>query len=442
MAINIGLPDSFTLRPRITVLGLGGAGGNAVNNMIRAGLGGVEFVVANTDAQALECSLCEKRIQLGVGLTRGLGAGASPEKGRLAARESIREVLSYVGNSNMVFITAGMGGGTGTGAGPVIAKALKKIKDEDDDDDGASYDDLIPDDILVIGVVTKPFDFEGTRRMLAAELGIEGMQRYVDTLIVLPNQYLFRVINEKTTFTEAFKRSDAFLTSSVKEITSLITRPGLINLDFADIKTVMSERGKAMIGIGAASGDNRAVMAADAAISNPLLDNSSMKGAKGVLINISGGDDMTLFEVDAAANRIKDEVDVDANIIFGSTFDSESDGTITVSVVATGIGGDTRKQKVSPPEKRIIKRKVLVTSEGDEESEGEESSVAGENTFTTKKILDPESTDSDSDEYVDDDESEPKGFFRSFNSALETKGDRKNGLGVSDVPAFLRRNKK
>lgn len=447
MVINIGLPDSFTLRPRITVLGLGGAGGNAVNNMIRYGLTGVDFVVANTDSQALDCSLCEKRIQLGITLTKGLGAGASPEKGRLAARESIREVLSYVGNSNMVFITAGMGGGTGTGAGPIIAKHLKKIQD-DDDDDSANYDDLISDDILVVGVVTKPFDFEGSRRMLSAELGIEGMQKYVDTLIVLPNQYLFRVINEKTTFTEAFKRSDAFLTSSVREVSSLITRPGLINLDFADIKTVMSERGKAMIGIGTASGDNRAILAADAAISNPLLDHSSMKGARGVLINISGGEDMTLFEVDAAANRIKDEVDADANIIFGSTFDEEAEGTVTVSVVATGIDAraDSRKAKIPHVEKRIIKKKLLVTSEGEDDGSDDDNDSFDDGGFVSnKRIVDPEAAGDDSNDSTesDSDSIENKGFFRSFNSALEPRGDTKKGASsVSDIPAFLRRNKK
>lgn len=321
MNIKISLPESFDMKPKITVFGVGGAGGNAVNNMISANLEGVEFWIANTDAQAIEHALTNNRIQLGEKATLGLGAGSHPEVGKQAAEESLNEVLSLLENTNMVFITAGMGGGTGTGAAPVIAKAAKERG------------------ILTVGVVTKPFHFEGARRMKVAELGLEELNKYVDTLIVIPNQNLFRIANENTTFADAFKMADDVLHSGVRGITDLITMPGLINLDFADIRTVMSEMGKAMMGTGEADGENRAVMAAEAAISNPLLDNSSMKGARGVLINITGGSDMTLFQVDAAANRIREEVDPNANIIFGSAYNAELDGKIRVSVVATGIDG-------------------------------------------------------------------------------------------------------
>ncbi|AHX03212.1 cell division protein FtsZ [Ehrlichia chaffeensis str. Heartland] len=322
MSLNICLPDQSLLRPRITVFGVGGAGGNAVNNMIQSNLHGVNFVVANTDAQALELSLSEKKIQLGIGLTKGLGAGSLPEVGRGAAEESINEIIEEISDSNMLFITAGMGGGTGTGAAPVIARVAKENK------------------ILTIGVVTKPFHFEGAHRMRTAEFGLEELQRYVDTLIVIPNQNLFRIANEKTTFADAFKLADTVLHTGVRGITDLMVMPGLINLDFADIRAIMSEMGKAMMGTGEAEGENRAIAAAEAAISNPLLDNISMKGAKGILINITGGLDMTLFEVDAAANRIREEVDSHANIIFGSTFNKESEGKIRVSVLATGIDNE------------------------------------------------------------------------------------------------------
>ncbi|CAI28374.1 cell division protein FtsZ [Ehrlichia ruminantium] len=322
MSLNIYLPDQSLLRPRITVFGVGGAGGNAVNNMIQSNLHGVNFVVANTDAQALENSLSEKKIQLGIGLTKGLGAGSLPEIGKGAAEESINEIIEEIVDSNMLFITAGMGGGTGTGAAPVIAKAAKENK------------------ILTVGVVTKPFHFEGAHRMRTAEYGLEELQRYVDTLIVIPNQNLFRIANEKTTFADAFKLADTVLHTGVRGITDLMIMPGLINLDFADIRAIMSEMGKAMMGTGEAEGENRAILAAEAAISNPLLDNVSMKGAKGILINITGGLDMTLFEVDAAANRIREEVDSHANIIFGSTFDKESEGKMRVSVLATGIDNE------------------------------------------------------------------------------------------------------
>jgi len=320
MTLNLSLPqDPFDIRPKITVVGVGGAGGNAVSNMIRSKLEGVDFLVANTDAQALQQSLCERRIQLGSTVTKGLGAGARPDVGRMAAEEAVRDIAEQLAGSNMVFITAGMGGGTGTGAAPVVAQIARE------------------QGILTVGVITKPFHFEGSHRMKMAELGIQDLQQFVDTLIVIPNQNLFRIANEKTTFADAFKMADEVLYSGVRGVTDLMVMPGLINLDFADIRAVMSEMGKAMMGTGEASGDNRAVAAAEAAISNPLLDEISMKGARGVLINITGGMDMTLFEVDEAANRIRDEVDPDANIIFGSTFDQSLDGKIRISVVATGI---------------------------------------------------------------------------------------------------------
>jgi cell division protein FtsZ len=319
MTINLSMPVSHELRPRISVVGVGGAGTNAVNNMITAHLEGVEFVACNTDAQSLAASLTERRIQLGTTITQGLGAGARPEIGRAAAEEAVEELLDQLQGSHMVFITAGMGGGTGTGAAPVIARAVRE------------------QGILTVGVVTKPFHFEGAHRMRVAEGGLAELQQYVDTLIVIPNQNLFRIANERTTFAEAFKLADNVLHMGVRGVTDLMVMPGLINLDFADIRTVMSEMGKAMMGTGEGSGDRRAIEAAEAAISNPLLDEVSMRGARGVLINITGGPDMTLFEVDEAANRIKEEVDPDANIIVGSTLDESLEGVMRVSVVATGI---------------------------------------------------------------------------------------------------------
>ncbi len=322
MSINLSVPadnSNTELKPKITVVGVGGAGGNAVNNMIRRSLEGVDFVVANTDAQALSLTEASRTIQLGAHLTQGLGAGSRPEIGRAAAEEALDEVLGELNGSHMVFIAAGMGGGTGTGAAPVIAQAVKEA--------GA----------LTVGVVTKPFQFEGSHRMKLAEAGIEELEKHVDTLIIIPNQNLFRVANENTTFADAFGMADQVLYSGVRGVTELMVMPGLINLDFADIRTVMSEMGKAMMGTGEAQGERRALDAAEAAIANPLLDDSSMKGAKGILINITGGPDITLFEVDEAATRIRDEVDSDAYIIVGSAFDSELNGTMRVSVVATGI---------------------------------------------------------------------------------------------------------
>ena len=338
MTLNLHIPDNVILQPCITVFGVGGAGCNAVNNMINSNLEGAKFVVANTDAQALHLSNAEHKIQLGASITKGLGAGASPETGKAAAEEAIQEIIDLLGDSNMVFITAGMGGGTGTGAAPVIARLARERG------------------ILTVGVVTKPFHFEGLHRMRLADSGLAELQRFVDTLIVIPNQNLFKIANAKTTFADAFKMADDVLHAGVRGITDLMIMPGLINLDFADIRAVMSEMGKAMMGTGEAQGDNRAIAAAEAAISNPLLDNCSMKGAKGVLINISGGPDMTLFEVDEAANRIREEVDSEANIIFGSAFNSDLEGTIRVSVVATGIDTAQPMQSLSSPRPSVIQQ--------------------------------------------------------------------------------------
>ncbi|MBW6506344.1 MAG: cell division protein FtsZ [Rhodobacteraceae bacterium] len=319
MALNLMMSQREELKPRITVFGVGGAGGNAVNNMIDKELEGVEFVVANTDAQALAQSKSQARIQMGVRVTEGLGAGARPEVGAAAAEETIEEIVDHLAGAHMCFITAGMGGGTGTGAAPIIAQAARELG------------------VLTVGVVTKPFQFEGAKRMKQAEMGIEALQKVVDTLIIIPNQNLFRLANEKTTFTDAFAMADDVLYQGVKGVTDLMVRPGLINLDFADVRAVMDEMGKAMMGTGEAAGDDRAIQAAEKAIANPLLDEISLRGAKGVLINITGGYDLTLFELDEAANRIREEVDPEANIIVGSTLDPDMAGQMRVSVVATGI---------------------------------------------------------------------------------------------------------
>ena len=318
------------LTPRIVVIGVGGAGGNAVNNMIEAGLQGVEFVVANTDAQALTRSKAPVQIQLGVGKTSGLGAGANPDVGAESAKESADEIKKLLNGAHMCFIAAGMGGGTGTGAAPIIAQAARELG------------------VLTVGVVTKPFQFEGGKRMRQAEEGIEALQKVVDTLIIIPNQNLFRLANERTTFTEAFAMADDVLYQGVKGVTDLMVRPGLINLDFADVRAVMDEMGKAMMGTGEATGEDRAVQAAEKAIANPLLDEISLNGAKGVLINITGGHDLTLFELDEAANIIREKVDPEANIIVGSTLDTAMEGRIRVSVVATGIDASAAN-KAEPP---------------------------------------------------------------------------------------------
>ena len=326
MSIDFIRPEVDELRPRISVIGVGGAGGNAVANMIRADVQGVDFVVANTDAQALNTSTADRRIQLGLKITQGLGAGSRPEIGRAAAEESLEEIEAALNGAHMCFLAAGMGGGTGTGAAPVIAKAAR--------DKG----------ILTVGVVTKPFAFEGSRRSRSAESGIAELQQHVDTLIIIPNQNLFRLANSETTFKEAFEMADEVLQQGVRGITDLMVMPGLINLDFADVRSVMGEMGKAMMGTGEAAGDNRAIEAAEQAIANPLLDGVSMKGAKGVIISITGGEDMRLMEVDEAASHIKELVDPDANIIWGSAFNNDLDGKIRVSVVATGIEAEAVHQ--------------------------------------------------------------------------------------------------
>jgi cell division protein FtsZ len=343
MAINFKPPEARELRPRITVLGVGGAGGNAVNNMIASKLEGVDFVVANTDAQSLAQSKAERRIQLGAQVTEGLGAGAQPDVGRAGAEETLDEIMEHLSESHMVFITAGMGGGTGTGAAPVIARAVREMG------------------ILTVGVVTKPFAFEGDRRMRLAEKGITELQQFVHTLIVIPNQNLFRIASDRTTFAQAFAMADDVLHAGVRGVTDLIVQPGMINLDFADIRSVIAEMGKAMMGTGEAEGEERAVKAADLAISNPLLDDVSMKGARGVLINITGGPDLTLFEVEQAANRVRAEVDPDANIIFGNTILEDMEGRVRVSVVATGIDAQQMKMpdNVEPFRLKPAARKVV-----------------------------------------------------------------------------------
>ncbi|MEM7438161.1 MAG: cell division protein FtsZ [Pseudomonadota bacterium] len=335
MTLNLRMPEMVDLKPRITVFGIGGAGGNAVNNMIDKQLDGVDFVVANTDAQALSQSKSTSKVQLGEKITEGLGAGARPAVGAAAAEESIETIVDHLVGSHMCFITAGMGGGTGTGGSPIVAQAARELG------------------ILTVGVVTKPFQFEGTRRMRQAEEGVEALQKVVDTLIIIPNQNLFRIANEQTTFTEAFSLADDVLYQGVKGVTDLMVRPGIINLDFADIRSVMDEMGKAMMGTGEASGEDRAIQAAEKAIANPLLDEISLQGAKGVLINVTGGNDLTLFELDEAANRIREEVDPEANIIVGSTMDPGLDNFMRVSVVATGIDAAEGTGEIPVPRRSL-----------------------------------------------------------------------------------------
>ncbi|MFK7753325.1 MAG: cell division protein FtsZ [Sedimentitalea sp.] len=335
MTLNLTMPGQDDLKPRITVFGVGGAGGNAVNNMIEKQLDGVEFVVANTDAQALQQSAAVSRIQLGVKVTEGLGAGARASVGAAAAEESIEQIVDHLAGAHMCFITAGMGGGTGTGAAPIIAQAARELG------------------VLTVGVVTKPFQFEGAKRMRQAEDGVDSLQKVVDTLIIIPNQNLFRLANEKTTFTEAFSLADDVLYQGVKGVTDLMVRPGLINLDFADVRAVMDEMGKAMMGTGEAEGEDRATQAAEKAIANPLLDEISLRGAKGVLINITGAHDLTLFELDEAANRIREEVDPEANIIVGSTLDTAMEGNMRVSVVATGIDATDVNTEIPVPRRSM-----------------------------------------------------------------------------------------
>lgn len=367
------------LKPKIVVVGVGGAGGNAVNNMIQSNLEGVEFIVANTDAQALRESKAGTKIQLGYELTQGLGAGSKPDIGCASAEETLGEIEARIKGAHMVFITAGMGGGTGTGAAPVIAKAARNAG------------------ILTVGVVTKPFVFEGGHRMRTADAGVKELQKHVDTLIIIPNQNLFRLADTKTTFAEAFNMADNVLYSGVRGVTDLMIMPGLVNLDFADVRTVMSEMGKAMMGTGEAEGENRAVAAAEAAVANPLLDEVSLKGANGVLINITGGMDMTLFEVDEAANYVREQVDKNANIIFGSTFDERLDGKIRVSVVATGIEGEgpltsrlnreIEKELDALPQTQLDFEEPIDNDQNpltlDDEAMAEEGAVLGEAVATT-----------------------------------------------------------
>ena len=344
MTLNLRMPEMADLKPRITVFGIGGAGGNAVNNMIDKALDGVDFVVANTDAQALQSSKSTSKIQLGERITEGLGAGARPGVGAAAAEESIEAIVDNLVGSHMCFITAGMGGGTGTGGAPIVAQAARELG------------------ILTVGVVTKPFQFEGARRMRQAEEGVDALQKVVDTLIIIPNQNLFRIANEQTTFTEAFSLADDVLYQGVKGVTDLMVRPGIINLDFADIRSVMDEMGKAMMGTGEASGEDRAIQAAEKAIANPLLDEISLQGARGVLINVTGGDNLTLFELDEAANRIREEVDPEANIIVGSTLDSSLAEVMRVSVVATGIDAIAGAADIPVP-RRSLKEPLATTPE-------------------------------------------------------------------------------
>jgi len=461
-----------TLAPKITVIGAGGAGGNAVNNMISSNLEGVNFAVANTDAQALRNSKAPTKIQLGLEIAQGLGAGSKPQVGKAAAEETLGELERVIRGSHMIFIAAGMGGGTGTGAAPVIARTAREMG------------------ILTVGVVTKPFQFEGLQRMRVAEQGIQELQHHVDTLIVIPNQNLFRLANEQTTFADAFNMADSVLYSGVRGITDLMVMPGLINLDFADVKTVMSEMGKAMMGTGEASGENRAISAAEAAISNPLLDEVSMRGARGVLINITGGLDMTLYEVDEAANRIREEVDGDANIIFGSTFDDRMSGTIRVSVVATGIDSSliAQQQRSQPsqphkpqPEPELDFQSLSHTIEEqlsdplfvedafaslskDQDSSFQESDdilISEENRHTVlTESLEPNPSFAEgSRERQESDQQKPSLWQRlrfgahkpeepvqsqedsSFNNT-KTLHDRENGTEDLGIPAFLRRHQR
>ena len=418
MTINFSTPhDNIEMRPRISVVGVGGAGGNAVNNMIRSNLEGVDFIVTNTDNQALSNSLADRRLQLGMTVTQGLGAGSRPDVGRAAAEEAMDQLLAELGDSNMVFITAGMGGGTGTGAGPVIAQAARERG------------------ILTVGVVTKPFHFEGAHRMRLAEQGIEELTKYVDTLIIIPNQNLFRIANEKTTFADAFNMADNVLHQGVRGVTDLMVMPGLINLDFADIRTVMSEMGKAMMGTGEASGEKRAVDAAESAIKNPLLDDMSMKGARGVLINITGGMDMTLFEVDEAANRIREEVDADANIIFGSTFDEKLDGLMRVSVVATGISAEGIAAKPRP-QMTLVSSQVAPTQEG--LSKEEEVITSSEKSIVSKQLKEEftselfKKTGTD-DGVIDDDNEVIDNFIKTSESSVNLSNPNQIDAGMRET---------
>ena len=446
-------------KPRITVIGVGGAGCNAVNNMIRSKLQGCEFLIANTDFQSLEQSPCETKLQLGGSITRGLGAGSKPEVGCAAAEESMQEIMDHIEGSNMLFVTAGMGGGTGTGAAPVIAQVAKQMG------------------ILTVGVVTKPFQFEGAHRMRTADRGLEEMQKSVDTLIIIPNQNLFRVSNEKTTFADAFKMADDVLYSGVRSVTDLMIIPGLINLDFADISAVMTEMGKAMMGTGEAEGANRAILAAEAAIANPLLDDVSIRGSKGVLISVTGGDDMTLFEVDEAVNGIREKVEEaenDVNIIFGSTFDERLNGRIRVSVVATGID-HTITHKVNAHTVAKMARDDAIKHEEETVNQiiinptEEEPNYGPIDDSELNPIVESQDDDHETDQHMFEERNETKyaqpqrkptlfeRFTMSFKgnepqeaqptrsmkirTSPQTLNNQDEDNDISDVPAFLRKNK-
>ena len=374
MTLNLSVPGQNDLKPRISVFGIGGAGGNAVNNMIEKELEGADFVAANTDAQALQQSNAKNKIQMGVKVTEGLGAGARASVGAAAAEETIEEIVDHLAGSHMAFITAGMGGGTGTGAAPIIAQAARELG------------------VLTVGVVTKPFQFEGSKRMKQAEDGVEALQKVVDTLIIIPNQNLFRIANENTTFSDAFNLAADVLYQGVNGITDLMVRPGLINLDFADVRAVMDEMGKAMMGTGEASGEDRAVQSAEKAIANPLLDEISLRGARGVLINITGGHDLTLFELDEAANRIREEVDPDANIIVGSTIDEELQGIMRVSVVATGIDA-TEASNETPLPRRSMAEPLVKDVENNRSATDESSSESQNTLFNDPNIADQSEMD-------------------------------------------------
>ena len=428
MSLNISMVTEEVNSPKITVLGIGGAGGNAVRNMIESDLQGVNFVVANTDVQALEQNPAEKKIRLGNELTSGLGAGANPEVGAAAAEESFDEISETIRGSHMVFITAGMGGGTGTGAAPVVARAAKE------------------QGILTVAVVTKPFGFEGARRARASDNGIEELQQYVDTVIVIPNQNLFRIATERTTLMEAFKMADDVLYKGVRGVTDLMVVPGFINLDFNDIKTVMSEMGQAMMGTGQAEGERRAIMAAEMAISSPLLDGISMQGARGVLINITGGSDMTLYEVDEAANRIREEVDGEANIIFGTAFDESVEGQIRVSVVATGLGDNAARRTT---DSTFAQRTNAFTSQTQKPKAAPASSFLAKN--TEKNSTQTHSSETKTN--FSDDVHEPKlplggesllqtgkkEKVESFQNKKQAKEESTPDFDDLDIPAFLRR---
>ena len=397
MTLNLTMPSKEDLKPRITVFGVGGAGGNAVNNMIEQRLEGVEFVVANTDAQALQQSMAQAKVQMGVKVTEGLGAGARAAVGAAAAEESIEEIVDHLAGAHMCFITAGMGGGTGTGATPIIAQAARELG------------------VLTVGVVTKPFQFEGGKRMRQAEDGVDALQKMVDTLIIIPNQNLFRLANEKTTCTEAFAMADDVLYQGVKGVTDLMVRPGLINLDFADVRAVMDEMGKAMMGTGEAEGEDRAMQAAEKAIANPLLDEISLNGAKGVLINVTGGHDLTLFELDEAANVIREKVDSDANIIVGSTLDDEMTGRMRVSVVATGIDAAEQVSDIPVPRRRLAEPLVAPR-----EVEDEVSAPAAPAYIEPAAMMDPPAADAQD---VAEAHSEEPDFFSEFEPAAARSRD-------------------